>query len=127
MKKITKRDILKLAEVAPDNCIIITVFERDGILLNGRLTENEYRGYKSRYILWSDYFSVPNSNIWDYLAATEQDSDTTEVCIKDTAACFMEHTAEAKAYAVTELEFNENVPILRDGTYALFVERRERV
>ncbi len=82
-----------------------------------------YTAYKNRIVSWSDYFAAPESNIWHYLNTTEDEAVVQEANSENPVKHFSNFASNLKAYALTEIEFNELVPMLKEGSYVLFIER----
>lgn len=135
MKKIGKKDILRLATIQPDNCIVISMNEK-GIKLIGRLTgyknKTAFMKYLDREISWGD---ILKNGLWTIIDRTEWNAIVSEVYIdeKSVTEALSAYNSEdnsekgIRGYALTEMEFCEVIPVLQAGTYMLFVERQEAI
>lgn len=133
MKRINERELRQLAELEPEGLLKLRLItdmsykhKSIGFNINGRLlADGRYIKYAERIVSWSDLFSIPRCNVWDYIAQTE-DNCTITASVDSGIDLFIHETKRIAAYAVTEQEFNECVPVMKGGEYVFFVERREK-
>lgn len=133
MKKINKTTLFKIARIEPDNCILIRTIAglsnaNVGFELEGRLKLEDdmirFIRYKKRVINWSEFFESPKS-IWSWVSETESEAEVVSVTDEDAVKSFIEEAERYKAYALSDIEFNEVVPVLKENHLAFFIERRE--
>ena len=98
-----------------------------GFAIIGRLINTDgkivFVEYSSRIITWETFFSEEKSNIWNYIETTEPSSIIKNTYFENVHNEFMNKAGgHLKAFALSELEFNEAVPFLKEGIYTCFVE-----
>lgn len=119
-KNITRIVFERLFHIVSDNFVAIETISTDdfnGFRVIGRVVGDEYREYSDRKISWTEYFSGGLSNIWDYLESTEQ------VCTYEVYPKEKYFDNKGKKFCVTELEFNEVMPLMMYREFLLIIER----
>ena len=135
MKRILKHDMGKITDIEPQNCVIVRIFTGDDIWFqvlkslyrdeNGIIGIQEYKDcitsvseLKNRY---------KTKNFWKYLNKVSQFITTDITYPENPIDRFTTSQNDDKLisfYAITATAFGELVPLLRDGTYGFFIERR---
>ena len=132
MKRINKEDFQKLIKIAPLSYLVVYV-DKEGFSVKGRFRKIQngqnkqtiYTEYKNKYISWNEYFKNGNVNIWNTLHVTEDNFEKRNIDVENSAEYFINSVKKAKAYALTEIEYNECIPMLKPGLYVLYIEHQE--
>ncbi len=138
MKRILKHDMEKITDIEPQNCVIIRIFTGDDVIWfqvlkslckdeNGKIGIKEYKDCITGVSELRHRYKT--KNFWKYMNAKSPfvAADTTypEDAVEQFMTC--QENADIKPisfYAITATEFGELIPLLRDGTYGFFIERR---
>ncbi|MDO5397560.1 MAG: hypothetical protein Q4G33_06495 [bacterium] len=131
MKRINKATLSKIAKIKPESCILIRIIAGESnakIKLEGRLklegNKIKFVRYKNRMIDWPEFFEGPKS-ILNWISKTESEAIVESITDKEAVKSFIEAAECYKAYALSDIEFNEVVPVLKEYHLAFFIERGE--
>ena len=148
MRKIRKSDIMKLAQMEPENFVVIRINDAGFQILRMLDVKKDdlygIRQYNDTYsttkkplqVSWGDYIAC-KTGFWECMndihsSLNESYHINNYASLSNMLENFMYYNHKfidapvpIRFYAITAMEFSDVAPLLRNGIYGFFVERRE--